>query len=117
MAALFAGGMMLLIILATMAVLWAQKTGWVPPWFLGGLREYLTVVLGLLGAIIISVMGWLSGLGRLYAYAVATAVVFVGGYLLNAGIALAIAVVGGIIMLWGLAMLVRFMRKYPRQPA
>ena len=116
-AALFVAGILLLLVAADMVVLWRQKTGNIPPWFLAGLRDYLTVILGLLGAIVISVMGWLSGLDRLYAYAVATAVVFVGGYLLNAPIALAVAVVGGIVMLWGLGLLVRFVRKYPKVPA
>lgn len=116
-AVLFVAGVLVLLVAAAMVALWGQNTGKIPSWFLAGLRQYLIVVLGLLGAIVISVMGWLSGLDRLYAYAVATAVVFVGGYLLNVPIALAVAVVGGIVMLWGLGLLVRFVRKYPKVPA
>jgi hypothetical protein len=75
------------------------------------------VVLGVTGAFVMGVAAWLSGLGRLYAYAMLTAVAFVGGYLLHAPFALALTVVGGVITLWGGVMLVRFVRKYPIQPA
>lgn len=109
--------MLVLALLAGMVVLWGRATGSVPAGFLEGLREYLMVVLGVTGAFVMGVAAWLSGLGRLYAYAVLTAVAFVGGYLLNAPIALVVTVVASIITLWGGVMLVRFVRKYPIQPA
>lgn len=65
----------------------------------------------------LSVAAWLSGLDRLHAYALLTATAFIGGYLLSASIATAVTVVGGIIMLWGLGLLVRFVRRYPKQRA
>jgi hypothetical protein len=108
--------MLVLALLAGMVVLWGRSTGSVPAGFLEGLREYVMVVLGVTGAFVMGVAALLSGLERLYAYAVLIAVAFVGGYLLNAPIALAITVVASIIMLCGAGMLVRFVRKYPIQP-
>jgi hypothetical protein len=114
-AGVFVSGMLVLLVAAVLLVLWGQTTGNIPAWFLAVVREYFMVFLGLFGALVLAVAAWLSGLNRLYAYALLTAVAFVGGYLLNAPIALAVAVVGGIIMLWGLGMLVSFVRKYPLQ--
>jgi len=116
-AGVFVVVVLILAVFAGMGVLWGRSTGSLPAWFLPGLREYLRVVLGLLGTLVIAVAAWLSGLNRLYAYAALTAVVFVGGYLLNAPIALAVTVVGSIITLWGAVMLVRFVRTHPKQPA
>lgn len=113
----FVVGILIVAVFAGMAVLWGRSSGSVPAWFLAGLREYLMVVLGLFGVLVIAVAGWLSGLNRLYAYAALTAVVFAGGYLLNAPIALAVTVVGSIITLWGAVMLIRFVRTHPQQPA
>jgi hypothetical protein len=98
-----------------MIVLWGANTGKVPAWFLDGLREYLTLVLGLLAAVILSGAAWLSGLQRLYAYGLLTAVAFVGAYVLNAPIALALGMTGGVITVWGGVMLARFVRKHPKE--
>ncbi len=111
----FIAGMLMLAAAAGLVVLWGQTTGNIPTSFFLAMREYLMVVLGVFGVLVCAVAAWLSGLNRLYAYALVTAVAFAGGYLLNAPIALAVAVVGGIVMLWGLGMLVRFLRKYPLQ--
>ena len=116
-AGVFIALMLVLALLAGMVVLWGRSTGGVPAGFLEGLREYLMVVLGATGAFVMGVAAWLSGLGRLYAYAMLTAVAFVGGYLLHVPIALAVTVVASTIMLWGAVLLVRFVRKYPIQPA
>jgi hypothetical protein len=114
-AGVFVAAVLLLPLVAGLVVLWGQKTGNTPAWFLAALREYLMIVLGLFATLVLAVAAWLSGLGRLYAYAVVTAVAFVGGHLLDAPIALAVTVVGGIVMLWGLGLLVRFVRKYPKE--
>lgn len=111
----FIVGMLMLAAAAGLIVLWGQTTGNIPTSFFLAMREYLMVVLGVFGALVCAIAAWLSGLNRLYGYALVTAVAFAGGYLLNAPIALAVAVVGGIVMLWGLGMLVRFLRKYPLQ--
>ena len=114
-AGVFISGMLVLLVAAGMVALWGQEMGSTPAWFLAALREYLMVVLGLFGALILAVAASLSRLNRLHAYALVTAVAFVGSYLLNAPIALAVAVVGGIVTAWGLGMLVRFLRKCPLQ--
>jgi hypothetical protein len=114
-AIVFVAAVLLLPLVAGLVVLWGQSRGTLPPWFLAGLREYLMIVLGLFGALVVAVAAWLSGLNRLHAYALVTAVALVGGYLLDAPIALAVTVVGAIVMLWGLGLLVRFVRKYPLQ--
>lgn len=111
----FVAAVLLLPLVAGLVVLWAHSRGTLPPWFLAGLREYLMIVLGLFGALVVAVAAWLSGLNRLHAYALVTAVALVGGYLLDAPIALAVTVVGAIVMLWGLGLLVRFVRKYPKE--
>jgi hypothetical protein len=116
-AGVFGVAVLVVAVFAGMVVLWGQSIGNMPTWFFEGLREYLIVVLGLFGALVIAVAGWLSGLNRLYAYAAMTAVAFVGGYLLNAPIALAVTVVGAIIAFWGGVMLARFVRKYPKEIA
>ena len=114
-AAAFAVITLVLLVFAGSLLLLGQSGGLVPSWFLTGLREHLTVVLGLVGALVMAIAGWLSGLNRLYAYALLTAVVFVGSYLLQAPAGLAVAAVGGAVMLWGLVMLSRFVRSHPVQ--
>ena len=116
-AAVFVVVALILAVFAGMVVLWGQSTGNMPAWFFEGLREYLIVVLGLFGVLVIAVAGWLSGLNRLYAYAAMTAVAFVGGYLLKAPMALAVTMTGAVITLWGGVMLARFVRKYPKEIA
>ena len=106
---------LVLLVFAGSLLLLGQSSGLVPSWFVTGMREYLTVVLGLVGALVMTVAAWLSGLNRLYAYALLIAVVFVGSYLLQAPAGLAVAVVGGVVMLWGLVMLSRFVRSHPVQ--
>jgi hypothetical protein len=106
-----------LAVFAGSIILLGHSTGSVPEWFVIGLRQYLTVVSGLLGALVLAIAGWLSKLNRLYAYALLTAVAFVGGYVLRAPTSLAVALVGGCITLWGLRMLAGFVRKHPIRSA
>ncbi len=106
---------LVLVVFAGMVVLWGGNTGKIPAWFLDGLQEYLALVLGLFGAVILSGAAWLSGLQRLYAYGLLTAVAFVGGYLLNAPIVLAVTMMGAVITVWGAVTLARFVRKHPKE--
>jgi hypothetical protein len=114
-AAIFMCSMLIVLVAAAMVVLWGQVSGSIPAWFLAGLREYLMVVLGLFGAVVIGAAAWLSGLRRLYAYALLTAVASVGGYLLGAPIALVVTLMGGVVALWGLVLLIRFVHEHPVQ--
>lgn len=114
-AGVLSAGALLVVVVAVVAVLLAQATGRIPAWFLAWLEEYLIVVLGLLGSLVLVVAGWLSGVHRLYAYAVLTLIVLGVGYLLNTPAALAAALLGAIITLWGAVMLLRFVRRYPKE--
>jgi len=108
---------LVLLVFAGLALLWGQSTGRVGEWLLAGLQAYLTLLLGLFLALVMVVAAWLSGLARLFAYALLTAVVFVGGHFLNVPAALPVALVGGFIMLWGLVVFARFVRSHPQQSA
>jgi hypothetical protein len=114
-AAIFMCSMLIVLVAAAMVILWGQVSESIPAWFLAGLREYLMVVLGLFGAVVIGAAAWLSGLRRLYAYALLTAVASVGGYLLGAPIALAVTLMGGVVALWGVVLLIRLAREHPVQ--
>jgi hypothetical protein len=116
-AAVFVVLTLVLLVFAGSVLLLGHSSGLVPSWFVTGLREHFTLVLGLAGAFVMTVAGWLSKLNRLYAYALLTAVAFAGTYLLQAPAGLAVAVVGGVVMIWGLVMLSRFVRSHPVQSA
>jgi hypothetical protein len=108
-------GSTLLAVVAGIGVLVGKETVLIPEWSISWLRQYLILALGLLAAVTLGVAAWLSGLNRLYAYAVVTLAVFSAGYLIDAPIPLAAAVIGGVVTLWGLVMLTRFVRRYPAQ--
>ena len=114
-AAIFMCSMLIALVAVAMVVIWGQVSGNIPTWVLAGLREYLMVVLGLIGAVVIGVAGWISGFRRLYAYALLTAGASVVGYLLGASIALVVILMGGVVALWGAVLLIRFVRRYPVQ--
>ena len=116
-AAVFVVITMVLLVFAGSLLLLGQSSGLVPSWVMTIVRQYLTVVLGLIGALVLATAGWLSNLNRLYAYALVTAMAFIGTYLLQAPAGLAVAVVGGVATLWGLIMLSRFLRSHPVQSA
>jgi hypothetical protein len=114
-AAIFMCSMLIALVAAGMLVLWGQVSGYIPAWLLAALREYLMLVLGLFGAVVSGTAAWLSGLQRLYAYALLTAVASVVGYLLGAPIALVVTLMGGVVALWGVGLLIRFVREHPVQ--
>lgn len=116
-AAVFVVITLVLLVFAGSLLLLGHSSGLVPSWFVTGLREHLTLVLGLVGAFVMTIAGWLSGLNRLFAYALLTAVAFAGTYSLQAPASLAVALVGGAVMVWGLVMLSRFVRSHPVQSA
>jgi hypothetical protein len=116
-AAFFVVFTLVLLVFAGSLLLLGQSSGLVPSWVMTIARQYLTVALGLVGALVLAIAGWLSKLNRLYAYALVTAIAFVGAYLLQAPAGLAVAVVGGVATLWGLVMLSRFLRSHPVQSA
>jgi hypothetical protein len=116
-AAVFVVTALVLLVFAVLVVLWGRNAGFLTEGLLAALAQYLMVGLGLSGALILSVAAWLSGLARLYAYAVLTALAFVGGYLIGASFALALTVVAAVVSVWGAVLLVRFVKTHPIQQA
>jgi len=116
-AAAFVIAALVLLVCAVLALIWGRNAGLIAEGFIAAVGQHLMWVLGLFGALVLGVAAWLSGLNRLYAYALLTAVAFVGGYLLGAPFALAVTVVAAVVMVWGGVLLVRFVRTHPVQPA
>jgi hypothetical protein len=112
-AAAFVIATVVLLVFAGLAILWGRNAGFIPTQFVTALAERLPLALGLFGALVLAVAAWLSGLNRLYAYALVTAVAFVGAYLLGAPLALAVALVAACVSVWGAVLLVRFLQTHP----
>ena len=85
----------------------------IPPAFSAWLREYHMLVLGAIAAVSFGGVALLTGLRRLYAYAVLTILLFAGGHLLDAPAWLQVFTLGVLILLVGLVVLIRFLRRYP----
>ncbi len=83
--------------------------------------DYSLAILGLVLAAGVALLAYLLNAARLYGYAVILFASFAGGEILAKSItsfdafALSVIVGGGLILLSGLVVLVRFVRKYPRQ--
>ena len=112
-AAAFVIATIVLLVFAGLAILWGRNAGLVSTQFVTALAGHLTLVLGLFGALLLGVAAWLSGLTRLYAYAVVTAVAFAGAYLLGAPLAVAVTLVAACVSTWGAVLLVRFLQTHP----
>ena len=65
-------------------------------------------------AVFISMGAILSGIKRLYSYAALTLLMFVTDYLLNIPTYLYLIPLGTAILISGVAVLIRFLRKYPK---
>ncbi|MBU0493874.1 MAG: hypothetical protein KKA73_28250 [Chloroflexi bacterium] len=94
------------------AVFYAGRQA-VPPAFADWLREYHMLVLGAIVAVSFGGGALITGLNRLYAYAVLTMLWFIGGYLLAVPAWLQVVVLGGLLLFAGSIVLVRFLRRYP----
>jgi hypothetical protein len=87
-----------------------------PPWLLAAVawvRAHTTLVFGLFGAFLFGVSAAMSGLKRLYAYALLTVIIAAGGYLLGAPFWLTAVFLGAIIFFSGTVLLLRFLHRYP----
>jgi hypothetical protein len=114
-AAAFVIAVLVLLVLAGLVLLWGRNAGFVPEEFVVALAERLMPVLGLVGTLVFGAAAWLSGLKRLYVYALLTAVALVGGYLFSVPFALAVTAVAAGVTVWGTVLLVRFVRTHPIQ--
>jgi hypothetical protein len=100
--------------LLTLGLLVFGLSGTLPSWLLLWIRDYALVLFGVLVAGLLSVIGWALGVGRLYGYAALMAVGFVGGRWLGLTTPLYVAALGAVILSCGIAVLVQFVRRYPR---
>jgi hypothetical protein len=94
----------------------AQSAGDTPPWLLAAVawvRAHDTLAFGLFGAFLFGISAALSGLNRLYAYALLTAIIAGGSYTLGAPLWLAVVVIGAMVFFSGMILLLRFLRRYP----
>jgi hypothetical protein len=116
-------GILLVIVLSValgfLLGLWVyrgQSAGDTPAWLLATVawvRAHDTLAFGLFGAFLLSVSALMSGLKRLYAYALLTVIIAAGGYLLGAPLWQTIVFLGAMISLSGVILLNRFLGRYP----
>jgi hypothetical protein len=89
------------------------ESGSTPLWLLLAVENYMLVI-GVFGATLFCVVGYALRTQRTYAYAMLTLLLFVTGYYLYYPLRYYLILLGAVVLLSGLAMLVRFVRKYPR---
>jgi hypothetical protein len=77
------------------------------------LIEYGMIVIGVAGAVVLSVVAYTSELRRLYAYAALFLILFTGGHFLNFPFPYFLITLGIAILLSGTYLLIGFQRKYP----
>ena len=116
-------GIMLVIVLCValgfvlgLVVFQAQSAGVTPPWLVTSvtwLRSHATLALGLFGASLFGASAAMSGLKRLYVYALLTAIIATGGYTLGASLWQTTVTLGAMVFLSGAVLLLRFLRRYP----
>lgn len=77
------------------------------------IRTSPMLLYGLLGCFGFGLGGFILGLGRLYAFALLSVVIMIGGHLLNLTLSVAFMLLGGAILATGAVLLVRFLRRNP----
>lgn len=104
-----AGTLLLGVILFTL--LW---TNGLPQWLEAWLADYFLVAFAVMVGAIIALGAYLLGVARFYAYAVLVFAAFIAAQLFDISPGLPVTIAAGIIVIYGLAILVRFLRKYPK---
>ncbi|MGB2800480.1 MAG: hypothetical protein WBC55_09855 [Dehalococcoidia bacterium] len=90
------------------------STNSLPQWLEAWLADYFLVAFAVMVGAIIAVGAFMVGVARFYAYAVLVLIAFAAGQWLNTSAGLPVTIAAGVILLSGLAVLIRFLRKYPR---
>jgi hypothetical protein len=103
------GVVLLLLGLAVFFIFAAESR---PAWF----SEYFMFLLGVMFTVVIAALGYWWKVTHWYVYAAMVFLAFCVHQWLDAPLNLTFIVPGGIISLCGVAMLVRFLRKYPKKP-
>lgn len=115
---LFVQGLLVLILLLGLffgLLVWrVDASGETPFWMKIVLEKYPHLVVGLVGALLFCLTAYATGIGRFYGYSTLTLILFVGGWMLGIQ-AKRIALLFGVAMvLAGFALLICFLRKYPK---
>jgi hypothetical protein len=86
----------------------------IPAWLIAGIGDYGLLLAGVALVALLVVTGWATGKGRFVAYAALAALASAAGHWLGIGFWLYAVLVGASVTLGGIAVLVRFVRKYPK---
>lgn len=101
------------MVLASFGLMVLATTNSIPPWVDMLINEYYALVVGIIGTALFAVTAYFLDITRLYLYAVGTLIVFVGSYVVSAGVQYGALVVGVLVVVGGVIVLVQFMRLYP----
>jgi len=103
-------------VLVFLFITWTAQ-GAVPAWALA-IRDHFLIVIALIWGGAVAFGGWLLNLPRFYAHGLIISSALIGSDLTD-GYSLGVALLacGGLIVLFGLVLLIRFVRRYPRQSA
>jgi hypothetical protein len=89
-------------------------SGEMPPWMKMMLEQYPHLIVGFVGVLLFCLTAYATGIKRLYFYAALTLVLFVGGWMLGIQAKRIALLFGVAMMIAGFALLIRFIRKYPK---
>ncbi|MCW4015932.1 MAG: hypothetical protein NWF06_06145 [Candidatus Bathyarchaeota archaeon] len=103
-----------LLSFAVAMMAFVQTTGEGAPSWLMFLIENYMLTIGAIGTCLFLLAGYSFRTNRMYTYALLTAVLFVFGHFIYFPLQYYLTVLGITILAYGLAMLVRFIRKYPK---
>ncbi len=95
-------------------VAFVQTTGQgTPAWLLFLIENYMLTIGTIVSALFL-LAGYAFRTKRMYAYALLTLVMFVAGYFIYFPLQYYLILLGSMIMAFGLAIMIRFIRKYPK---
>ena len=77
------------------------------------IRSYPLFLFGMLGALGFTLAGMISGIGRLYTYALLCAALLGVGQLIGVGLQFPILLLAAVFFVVGATLMIRFVRKYP----
>ena len=89
------------------------NTGRVDPAVRSWIGEHLILILGLLFAVILTMVAFTTSIRRLYAYAGIAAALFIASFVLRLAEFAGFLALGGVVFISGVVRVVRFLRKYP----
>lgn len=101
-------------VVAFLFIMWITR-GTAPVWA-QWIGEHFVIFIGLIWGGALAGTGWLVDFPRLYAYgALMSGSLLITDFVKGYHLGTSLAIVGGLILLTGLVLLIRFIRRYPRQ--